>query len=213
MVTVADGSLLDREIQAMHTITVRATSQDGSTADTVFAIQIQDVDEFDTSGITDSNAALDRLNENAINGTAVGITASAFDADATNNVVSYSLDDNANGRFAIDSLTGIVTVADGSLLNYEAATFHGIVVRALSQDGSFTTLGFTIQLSDVDEFDVTVPIDANVAVNEVKRIQPMALRLQLRPWHLTVMVRRIRSFTRSTIQPVDVLRSMVFLGL
>ena len=55
--TVANGLLLDREAAASHNITVRATSADGSTADTTFTINLNDVDEFDVGAVTDSNAA------------------------------------------------------------------------------------------------------------------------------------------------------------
>ena len=59
----------------------------------------------------DSDVAVNQVNENAVIGTTVGITASASDADATNNTITYSLDDNDGGRFSIDSNTGVVTVA------------------------------------------------------------------------------------------------------
>ena len=68
----------------------------------------------------------------------VGVTALAADADATNNTITYTLDDNAGGRFAIDGITGVVTVADGTLLDREAAASHNITVRATSSDGSST---------------------------------------------------------------------------
>ncbi len=93
-------------------------------------------------------------NENAANGTVVGVTALASDADATNNTITYTLDDNAGGRFAIDGSTGVVTVADGTLLDREAAASHNITVRAASSDGSSNTQVMTINLNDVDEFDV-----------------------------------------------------------
>ena len=35
--------------------------------------------------------------------------------------------------------TGVVTVADGTLLDREAAASHNITVRATSSDGSFNT--------------------------------------------------------------------------
>jgi hypothetical protein len=47
------------------------------------------------------------VGESAINGTTVGITALATDADATD-TVTYSLDDDAGGRFAVNSTTGVV---------------------------------------------------------------------------------------------------------
>ena len=42
-------------------------------------------------------------------GTAVGITADAFDLDATNNTITYSLTSNPDGLFKIDANTGVVT--------------------------------------------------------------------------------------------------------
>ena len=66
-------------------------------------INVNDVDEFDVGAVTDSDAAANAVDENAAIGTAVGITASASDADATNNTITYSLHDDDGGRFAIDS--------------------------------------------------------------------------------------------------------------
>ncbi|MFN9342280.1 MAG: cadherin repeat domain-containing protein, partial [Planctomycetota bacterium] len=167
VVTVANGSLLDRESAASHSITVRATSADGSWSNQSFTINLSDVDEFDVGAVTDSNAAANTLAENSANGTAVGITASASDADATTNTITYTLDDNSGGRFAINSPTGVVTVANSSLLNYEAATSHSITVRATSADGSWSTQSYTISLTDVDEFDVGAVTDTDAAANSV----------------------------------------------
>ena len=61
--------------------------------------------------MTDVDGTTNEVDENAVIGTTVGITASASDADATTNAITYSLQDNDGGRFAIDSSTGIVTVA------------------------------------------------------------------------------------------------------
>jgi hypothetical protein len=110
-----------------------------------------DSDEFDVGTITDINSAGNSITENTANGAAVGITASASDADATNSAITYSLDDSAGGRFAINSFTGVVTVANGSLLDYEAATSHVITVRATSSDSSSSTANFTISVLPVNE--------------------------------------------------------------
>ena len=48
------------------------------------------MDEFDVGAVTDSDATANAVDENAANGTVVGITASASDADATNNAITYS---------------------------------------------------------------------------------------------------------------------------
>ena len=127
IVTVAGA--IDREADgASRNITVRATSSDGSFTDQVFTININDLDEFDVGAVTDSDAAANAVDENAIVGTAVGVTAAASDADATNNTITYSLEDDDGGRFAIDANTGIVTVQGG--LDYETVSSLDILVRA-----------------------------------------------------------------------------------
>jgi len=69
--------------------------------------------------------------EGAANGTAVGITASS--SDVNGGTITYSLVDNAGGRFAIDGSTGVVTVADGTLLatGKACASEESIIIRAL----------------------------------------------------------------------------------
>ena len=92
------------------------------------------------------------------------MTALATDADATD-TVSYSLDDDAGGLFAIDANTGVVTVAGA--LDAETATSHNITVRATSDDGSTATQGFTISVTDDDEFDIGPISDTDGATDEV----------------------------------------------
>ena len=108
------------------------------------------VNEFAVSTPVDNNAAVNAVAENASVGTLVGVTASASDADATTNAVSYSLFDSAGGKFAIDATTGVVTVAgaidresDGSSLN--------IVVRATSADTSHADQTFAVAINDVND--------------------------------------------------------------
>ncbi|MBS1168246.1 MAG: hypothetical protein H6R00_4271, partial [Proteobacteria bacterium] len=87
--------------------------------------------------------------ENAAAGTVVGTVAGVDpDAGAT---LSYGLADDAGGRFAINSTTGEISVADGALLDYEAATSHAITVRVTDESGLSYDESFTIGLSDVNE--------------------------------------------------------------
>ena len=166
VVTVADSSLLDYETATSHTVTVVATSTDGSTSSESFTIDLTDADEADVGPVTDSNTAVNEISENAANGSAVGVTALATDADATDSV-TYSLSDDAGGRFAIDANTGVVTVADSSLLDYETATSHSVTVVATSSDGSTSSESFTIDLTDANESGVGPVSDSNSAVNEI----------------------------------------------
>jgi hypothetical protein len=155
LVTVADGSQLNYEDDVQHEIVVRATSVGGSSATRSFVIQLNDVDEFDiTSSISDLDSASDSVNENAAIGTSVGIRANAYDLDGTTNTVTYSLDDDAGGRFAIDSVSGVVTTA--AMLDFEAQSSWGITVQALSEDGSTATSNFTVAVLNVFERPVGI---------------------------------------------------------
>ena len=61
---------IDREADgASRNITVRATSADSSFTDQVFAIAINDVDEFDVGAVTDTDGTANAVNENATVGT------------------------------------------------------------------------------------------------------------------------------------------------
>ncbi len=161
----AGGPGINRELAASHSITIRATSTDGTSATQEFQIAVLDVDEFDVGPVTDSNGMANEVGENVPSGTPVGITASANDADATNSTISYSLINSAAGRFAIDPTTGVVTAAGA--LDREAAATYDVTVRATSADGSFSEAIFTISLLDADEFDVGTISDVNAAANQV----------------------------------------------
>ncbi|WP_445372870.1 putative Ig domain-containing protein [Methylomonas sp. HW2-6] len=166
VVTVADGSLLDYETATSHSITVLATSSDGSTNTESFTINLSNLNDNPVGTLTDSNATINSVAENAANGTVVGITALATDADS-GTTISYSLTDDAGGRFAIDSSTGVVTVADGSLLDYETATSHSITILATSSDGSTNSQTFSIAVTNVNDNPVSIITDSDTALNTI----------------------------------------------
>ncbi|NRA62508.1 MAG: cadherin repeat domain-containing protein, partial [Psychrobium sp.] len=147
IVTVLDSSQLT---EGSVTISVRATSSDGSTneqdvditigaatgttGNTTNAVgDVTDIDEDDSNVVAN----------NAIDGAYTGITAQATDLDG--DVVSYTLSDNANGLFAIDSVTGVVTVISGAALGNEDDVYN-VTVVAQSEDGSTSNETFTITL-------------------------------------------------------------------
>ena len=102
---------LGGETATSHNITVRATSSDGSTTDQGFTITVNDRGRVRRTGaVTDADAAANTVAEDAIVGTTVGVTAwPATPMPPTS--VTYSLDDDAGGRFTIDANTGVVTVS------------------------------------------------------------------------------------------------------
>ncbi|HET6467019.1 MAG TPA: cadherin domain-containing protein [Geminicoccaceae bacterium] len=116
-----------------------------------------------TPGDTDS--APNRVAENAAAGSVVGITAHALDPDI-GDTLTYSLADDAGGRFRIDAQSGVVTVAPGAVLDFESAQSHTILVRATDAGGLFGERAFTIALVDVNEAPGPVS-DQNGAANRV----------------------------------------------
>src|SRR5204862_117399 len=81
--------------------------------------------------------------------------------------VHYELLDNDGGRFAIDAATGEIKAGATSINREVDGASRQVTVRATSDDGSFTEHTYTINVGDVDEFDVTAPIDNNAAANAV----------------------------------------------
>ncbi|HEX7892491.1 MAG TPA: cadherin domain-containing protein, partial [Ramlibacter sp.] len=145
----APNDLGDTAGNNTYVVVVRAADTLGNASTQTVTVTVTNADEF---GITlnDSNAAANQVAENAANGSLVGVTALGVDGDA-NQAVSYSLTNDAGGRFQIDASTGVITVANGGLLDFEASTSHTVTVLAASTDGSVQTQTFTIDLADVDE--------------------------------------------------------------
>jgi hypothetical protein len=82
----------------------------------------------------------------------------------------YTLNNNANGRFAINATTGVLTVANGAQLDYEAATSHQISVRTTDQAGLTFDKTSTIGVTDVNE----VPTNATLTSNTVAETADIA---------------------------------------
>ncbi|MAP34479.1 MAG: hypothetical protein CME75_01505 [Halomonas sp.] len=121
-------------------VTVKAVDDAGnvSTATSAVTVGIDNMAPGTLTGIL-------TVDEGSSNGTLVGVIASAG-----SDVVAYSLADDADGRFVIDS-SGNVRVADGSLLNYAITTSHTINVVATDNAGNTTESPFTVQLNNVNE--------------------------------------------------------------
>jgi VCBS repeat-containing protein len=145
VITVADGSLLDYENAASHSLTVRVTDSDGLTYDGTFTINLTNVNEGPTNLALSANSVA----ENAVAGTVVG-TVSGTDPDSSDSF-TYQLTDTAGGRFSINASTGVITVADGSLLDYENAASHSLTVRVTDSGGLSYDKTFTISLSNEGE--------------------------------------------------------------
>lgn len=107
------------------------------------------------------NAALvpDLVAENAVTGSATGIQAGAsFAGDAP---AFFSLADDAGGRFQIDSTTGLVTVKNGGLIDYETSGGqYTILVRAAAEKGPALEREFVVKVANANDAPVAGAVSA-----------------------------------------------------
>lgn len=118
----------------------------------------------------DTNPATNQITEGAPAGTPVRITASS--TRLIGPTITYSLTaDSSHGGFQINPSTGVVTVANGALLDYETATSHIITVQAAS-GSQCSSQSFVIQVVNVNEPPVvSVPGSQTVSAGTVRQRQ------------------------------------------
>ena len=155
-ITVADASQLNFEDASSHQITVEVTDAAGNTYEESFTINLTDVNETPT----DLTLTGGVVAENATNGSTVG-TIAAADVDL-GDTASFQLTNDADGRFAIDTDTGAITVADASQLNFEDAASHQIAVEVTDAAGNTYEESFTINLTDVNEAPTDLTLTGGV---------------------------------------------------
>ncbi len=143
---LASGVSIDHEAEPVITIDVTATDSGSKSVTKSFNISVADINEA-PSAPADSDTSANTVLENAVIGVAVGIDAASIDPDVAD-LVTYSLTDDAGGRFSIDPATGIVTVA--AALDYESTTQHSIIIRATDTSGAYRETAFTIDVGDVN---------------------------------------------------------------
>lgn len=139
--TAAD-TVIDYETKDAYSVRVRTTDQGGLWAEKQLAIAVANQSP---SSPVDGDAAVNSVPEGSLTGTLVGITVQALDPH--NSPVSYSLIDNAGGRFAINSITGVVSVADSGLLN--GPDSHVIKAQASDSAGATSLQEFTVAVDSV----------------------------------------------------------------
>jgi hypothetical protein len=88
------------------------------------------------------------VEENSANGTAVGTV--GISNPASSNPYQI-IQGNENGIFAIDAVTGEITVADSSQLDRETTALHHVFVEAIDATGQTITKQVTINVGDVNE--------------------------------------------------------------
>ena len=159
VVSVANGALIDFETSPLISLTIQATAPSGQSVTKAFTIAVLNV--IPTIPV-DAAPNANQVVEGAPTGTPVEITAFAFEPGGTQ--LTYSLLNSSNGRFAIHPVTGVVTVANSSLINFEALAATSITVRVADGSGGSTQQTFPITILNAPP---AIPVDMNSLPNIV----------------------------------------------
>lgn len=156
--TLSDADSDGRQ-EVVYSVSVKAVSGGLTSAGArTITVRLEDVNDA-PHGITADRTL--SIAENSGNGTEVG-KFSGQDQDATDGL-TFTLVNNAGGRFAITA-AGVLSVANGGLLDYEAATSHAITVRVTDSHGATRDQVFQVGVSNVNEAPRTPDVVQHVAL-------------------------------------------------
>jgi len=135
---VAGG--LNFEAAASHQVTVQVSDGAGGTTSQTFVIAVSDVNELPTGLALTGNS----VDENSAAGTVIGSLA-ANDPDGDS--LSFTLTDDAGGRFAISGNQLVVAGA----LDFETATSHQVTIEVDDGAGGTQTRTFTVNIRNLQD--------------------------------------------------------------
>jgi hypothetical protein len=140
-----------------YSVRIMADDGAGGTVEESFTITV--TDDVAPSVPVDADTADNTVAESAATGMTVGVTASSVDTPTSG--ITYTLTDDAGGRFAINPSTGVVSVAIGALLDGVAS--HTVTVQAKDAANNISTQNITIGVSNISP---TLGIIGASAINE-----------------------------------------------
>ncbi len=151
---VADASLLDFETKPLLTLNVVVSDHSATPLKTTVALNIALTNANDAPVITTTSM-------NASEATAIGtnIGTVSFTEPDVGQSHSFRLLDDSNGRFQIDSNTGIVSLV--GTLDFETAAKHEIVVQIVDSGTPPQGTTKTIDINVLNENEPAVLINSN----------------------------------------------------
>jgi Ca2+-binding RTX toxin-like protein/uncharacterized lipoprotein NlpE involved in copper resistance len=141
------------------------------------AIDLSNLEESDNKAPTNLTLSASSVAENAAIDTVIG-TLSATDEDG--DLLTYTLTDDAQGRFKLVSTGGITQLVLAAAVDFETATRHPVTVQVSDGKGGVMTQSFTIDVLDIDEGNTTVDISlSNASIAEDAALGAVVGRLSL----------------------------------
>jgi hypothetical protein len=157
VVKLVVAGALDYETATSHQLTVKVSDGVNEVSKN-FTINVTDI--ADNRAPTAPTLSARTVAENSANGTLVG-TLAATDADG--DALTYTLTNNANGKFALVTANGVTSLVVNGALDYETATGHQVSVQVSDGKGGEVVQTFAIGVTNVVE-DVpvgTITLDAS----------------------------------------------------
>lgn len=152
-ITVRRAYAIDFETLPTFNVTVQATDLSGAFRKAVMTINVTDVNEQ-----PDVSPQVFNVDENSTNGTVVG-TVIASDPDAGNTLTYAITGGNVSSAFAINSLTGEITVTNSTALDFETRPTFSLTVQVTDNQGSSRKAVMTINLNNVAELNASLLAD------------------------------------------------------
>ena len=141
-ITIADDSQIDFETLPSYNLTVKVSHSinQESASVTVNITDVNDAPEIEAQSFS--------IAENVSDGATVG-TVTANDVDGP--TLTYSITaGNNNGIFAIDGITGEITVVDSSQIDFETIPSYNLTV-AVNDSEKQTSATVTVNITDVND--------------------------------------------------------------
>jgi len=160
-ITVADGSRLDFEAAPARTLEVRVS--DGVHDSALESVLIELLDRNEPPAVPAQSFT---LAENSPAGTAVG-TVVATDADVGQTRTFRIAAGNIADAFAIDPVSGLLTVNNPSALDYEARTSISLTVEATDNGTPPLTASGTVRIDLTDVLELVMDIKPGDATNTI----------------------------------------------
>ncbi len=161
VITVSNAAALDYETTTSYTLDIQVQDSGGLTDSVSTTIKVLDAKENTAPTVTGFGTV--SVDENTASGTVVGTITST---DAELNTVTYSIiSGNTNSMFALNSSTGVITLA--GVPDFENVTTYTLTIRGT--DNGFgllsNTTSVTININDLNEAPSLDPVNAVLATN------------------------------------------------
>ncbi|WP_262028316.1 cadherin repeat domain-containing protein, partial [Microvirga sp. Mcv34] len=159
-----DPYLTPPDAQGRRFYTLKVEVSDGGLSSQFLTISFEVKDRPEAPNApTIPDGTVNAIDEN-VQGNPLVATMSATDPDAGRPIILYHLVDDLDGRFEIDEFSGMITVRNGSLINYES----GLEDPYLYQPDGTGKRYYLLQVTATDATNLTsVPTTVKVYVTDV----------------------------------------------